>query len=164
MNSRYYDKIVGFTGHQELSAGTRENVQVMLLKWLSSWEKILGVTSLAAGSDQIFAECVLASSGQLLIVIPSHGYEGTFDNPVDLATYQELSRPAIDRIQLAFKEPSEAAYWAAGKRIVDMSDTLVAVWDGQPAGGLGGTAHVVAYAKKHNKEVVRIWPPGASRT
>lgn len=163
MSKSQYDKVVGFSGHQTLSPETREIVRAELMQALSRWRLILGVASLAAGGDQIFADCVLASGGKLLVVIPSHGYERAFDTPADLDHYQKLLASSKDTIQLPFPKPSEEAYWAAGRRIVDMADTLVAVWDGQPAGGLGGTADVVAYAKKHNKEVLRIWPQGATR-
>src|SRR5262249_44941963 len=125
--------------------------------------RIRVVTSLAAGSDQIFSECALATGSQLMVVIPCKGYERTFGDPLDLAAYRRLLAASIDTVRLPFQEPGEEAYWAAGKRIVDMTDTLIAVWDGQPAGGLGGTADVVEYAQTQNKKVIRIWPPGASR-
>ena len=44
---------------------------------------------------------------------------------------------------------------------VDRSGVLVAVWDGQPARGLGGTADVVARQRGVPMEV--IWPQGATR-
>ncbi len=163
MTTPHYDKVVGFSGHQEISAKTREMVRAALIKTLSKWGKTLAITSLAAGSDQIFAECALATGGQLMVIIPCQGYERTFSDPIDLAAYRRLLESSKDRVQLPFQEPSEEAYWAAGKRIVDTADTLVAVWDGRPAGGLGGTADVVNYAEKQNKEVLRVWPPGASR-
>ena len=40
---------------------------------------------------------------------------------------------------------------------------LVAVWDGQPARGLGGTADVVAYARQRGVPMEVIWPQGATR-
>jgi hypothetical protein len=163
MTTPHYDKIVGFSGHQALSAETRETIRDALMEKLPKWEKILAVTSLAAGGDQIFAECALATGGQLMVVIPCEGYESTFKDPSDLASYRRLLKSSTGQVRLPFPEPSEEAYWAAGKRIVDMADILIAVWDGQPAGGLGGTADVVKYAEKLNKEIVRIWPPGATR-
>jgi len=130
---------------------------------LSKWGKILAVTSLAAGGDQIFAECALATGGQLMAIIPCEGYERTFSDPTNLATYRRLLNSSKNKVLLPFQEPSEEAYWAAGKRIVDTAYMLVAVWDGLPAGGLGGTADVVKYAEKQNKEVLRVWPFGARR-
>jgi hypothetical protein len=158
-----YDKNIGFSGHQSLSAETRGAVRTALIQAFSKWGQVLAVTSLAAGSDQIFAECALAAGNDLMVVIPCDRYEGTFANSDDLATYRELLKSSVERIQLSFPAPSEEAYWAAGRRIVDVTDVLVAVWDGLPAGGLGGTADVVHYAENHHKEVLRIWPSGASR-
>jgi hypothetical protein len=43
------------------------------------------------------------------------------------------------------------------------SDQLWAVWDGQPARGYGGTADVVAAAHGNGLPVQVIWPPGAHR-
>ena len=51
----------------------------------------------------------------------------------------------------------------AGKVVVDRSSVLLAVWDGQPSRGLGGTADVVAYARQRGVPVTVIWPEGASR-
>jgi hypothetical protein len=156
-------EIVGFSGHQTLSTRTRSLVRKALMRELSRRQNFLAATSLAAGSDQIFAECVLASGNQLIAVIPCQGYELGFDNSVAVAKYRELLDLAFDIIRLPFPEPSEEAYWTAGKRIVDMADVLIAVWDGHAAGGLGGTADVVDYAEKYHKRVVRIWPRGARR-
>jgi hypothetical protein len=162
-NLRDHREILGFSGHQALSTKTRSLVRSALMRELSSRQEFLAATSLAAGSDQIFAECALATGNQLMVVIPCQGYELSFSSPDEVAKYRELLNFAIDTVQLPFPELSEEAYWSAGRRIVDMADVLIAVWDGRPAGGLGGTADVVDYAKKHNKQVIRIWPPGASR-
>jgi len=37
------------------------------------------------------------------------------------------------------------------------------VWDGQGAGGRGGTADVVNYARNRGIETLVVWPPGARR-
>lgn len=123
----------------------------------------LGVTSLAAGADQEFADEVVRLGGSLWAVIPSRDYETTFTSLVTLHRYESL----LDRSALVefmdFPEPSEEAYLAAGRRVVDLSDVVVAVWDGLPAKGKGGTADVVAYAARCQKPIVRIWPKGVRR-
>ncbi|MGW5646007.1 hypothetical protein ACWEV3_27990 [Saccharopolyspora sp. NPDC003752] len=40
---------------------------------------------------------------------------------------------------------------------------MLAVWDGQPARGFGGTADVVDSARKRGVDVTVIWPDGARR-
>ncbi|NJP95187.1 hypothetical protein HCN51_38110 [Nonomuraea sp. FMUSA5-5] len=52
---------------------------------------------------------------------------------------------------------------AAGARMLDDADVLFAVWDGQPARGYGGTADVVAEARRQGVSVRVIWPEGARR-
>jgi hypothetical protein len=42
-------------------------------------------------------------------------------------------------------------------------DRLVAVWDGLPARGVGGTAEVVADARELGLPVEVVWPAGAWR-
>lgn len=46
-----------------------------------------------------------------------------------------------------------SAYFDCGKRVVDESDLLIALWDGQPPRGAGGTADVVGYARTLGKPV-----------
>ena len=64
---------------------------------------------------------------------------------------------------LEHTESTEQAHMDAGKVVVDRSSVLLAVWDGQPSRGLGGTADVVAYARQRGVPVTVIWPEGASR-
>jgi hypothetical protein len=42
----------------------------------------------------------------------------------------------------------EEAYEATGLYVVEHSDVLIAVWDGRPARGRGGTASIVATARE----------------
>ncbi|MFG2777635.1 hypothetical protein ACGFY7_07180 [Streptomyces prunicolor] len=42
-------------------------------------------------------------------------------------------------------------------------DVLLAVWDGRPARGYGGTADVVTYAREHDVPVRVLRPEGATR-
>lgn len=124
---------------------------------------IIGVCSLAVGSDQLFATEVLREGGQLHAVVPCKRYETTFAGSESLSRYESLLRRAVLVEFGAFPGPSEEAFFAAGKRVVTLSDRLLAVWDGKPARGRGGTADVVAYATALGKEVVVIWPRGGSR-
>jgi hypothetical protein len=51
----------------------------------------------------------------------------------------------------------------AGEILVGLSDELLAVWDGLPARGDGGTADTVAYALGVHVPVTVLWPEGAAR-
>ena len=64
----------------------------------------------------------------------------------------------LDRV-----ESTEDAHMEASSAMLTTADRLFAVWDGKPARGYGGTADVVAYARRHGKPVHVIWPTGAER-
>jgi len=154
---------VGFTGHQGLSASTEVSVRSALETLVNRLSPLAGVCSLAEGSDQIFAQAVLDTGGTLVVVVPCHGYEQTFAHGAVLADYRNLLAKASQVVELDFADPSEEAFWAAGKRVVLEAERLVAVWDGKPAGGLGGTADVVEFALGRGMEVDIVWPKGAAR-
>ena len=65
--------------------------------------------------------------------------------------------------RLDYAEPSEEAFLAAGTSVVDNCEALIAVWDGKPARGLGGTADIVRYARDSGKAVRIVWPDGIDR-
>jgi len=154
---------LGVTGHQVLPTTVLALIKADLQEAVDrAGTNATGVTSLAAGSDQLFAREVLAAGGQLYAVLPCQGYAATFDGS-DQVTYQDLLEQAETVETLPFAEPSEQAFYAAGRRVVDLCDLLLAIWDGQPARGLGGTADVVTYARQSGREVRVIWPAGTSR-
>lgn len=154
---------IGFTGHQRLTASTEILVRGAIDAYLNDLGAVRGICSLAEGSDQIFGSAVAQAGGDLVLVVPCDNYESTFASSHSLAEYQRLRGLADSVIELAHAEPSEEAYWDAGKRTVDEADCVLAVWDGKPAVGLGGTADVVAYARECGKGIKVIWPDGSVR-
>lgn len=155
---------LGISGHQDLSPAIITFVRPAMVKIISDQkDRIVGVSSLAVGADQLFAWIVLEHGGALHAIIPCDGYERTFAEPERLKDFQSLLARAAKRETLSYPEPSEEAFLAAGHRVVDNSDVLIAVWDGRPAGGKGGTADIVDYARGQNREVRVVWPPGVAR-
>ena len=118
----------------------------------------IGITSLAVGADQLYAEVLRKANIPYIAIIPSADYETTFQNTDNLGRYQELLRNASERIQLPFEKPSETAFYEAGKQIANLSDMLLAIWNGLPAKGLGGTGDIVKYALSIKKPVVHLNP------
>jgi hypothetical protein len=57
---------------------------------------------------------------------------------------------------LDFAEPTEKAFYEAGKEVVNRSEILIAVWDGKAARGLGGTADIVHFAQSRSKRVLHL--------
>jgi len=155
---------VGVSGHQHLPPAALAFVKQGIARTLSQTSHdLLGITSLAAGADQIFADIVLAQGGQLHVIIPCLDYENSFESSGDRQKYCALLPRAGSIEALGFPAPSEEAFLAAGRRVVDLSDFLIAVWDGHPSRGKGGTADVVEYAKSLSKQIDIVWPAGVER-
>lgn len=151
---------VGITGHQRLAEPARwawvERELNCLLPTMAP--PLVGVTSLAAGADQLFAEAILRHGGSLEVVIPFPGYESTFAEGRDGERYVQLLRHASRTEVLGKHGSDEEAYLASGQRMVDLSELLIAVWDGLPAAGLGGTEDVVSYAVRRGKKTIHLNP------
>jgi hypothetical protein len=155
--------IVGVTGHQDVPPAALDYIRRALDTQLSSMAPLVGVCSLAAGGDQLFAEAILKQGGALNVVIPCWAYETAFSDQTDQEQYARLLKKADDVVRLDYPAPSEEAFFAAGKRVVDMADELIAIWDGQQARGHGGTADIVDYAQGRKKQIIIIWPEGVQR-
>src|SRR5690348_9707403 len=139
--------IAGITGHQDLgSEATVEWLSSALATIVGEYKIDEGITSLAIGADQLYAKILRERHIPYTAIIPSGGYETTFQNTDDFDRYHELLRNASATLQLPFEKPSEAAFYEAGKRTVQLSDMMIAIWNGRPAKGLGGTGDVVKYA------------------
>jgi hypothetical protein len=154
---------VGITGHRDLHDPTRGLVSTAIAMHLGEFGSVHGISSLAEGADQIFAEQVLKAGGTLTAVIPSAQYGRSFATTAGKAAYRRLRALASEVIQLPFRSPSAEAYWAAGQRVVELANVLVAVWDGRPSRGVGGTADIVAFAGQRGVPTTVVWPPGSRR-
>jgi len=157
-------KIIGITGHQEIPQEAIPFIQHGIRTIINGFQSnIVGVSSLATGADQLFASSILNVGGKLQAIIPCDKYETTFSRLSDLEMFNYLLNSSEVVIKLNYKSPSEDAFFDAGCMVVDTSEILLAVWDGQIAKGKGGTADIVKYANSKKKEVVIIWPLGIKR-
>jgi hypothetical protein len=121
------------------------------------------LTNLADGADQLFARAVLELGGALEVIVRAEQYRDGFPTEASKRGYDELLVHAQRVERLSFTESTEESHMAASQVIVDRCDLLLAVWDGQPARGHGGTGDVVQYARERGVPVEVIWPKGASR-
>lgn len=156
--------IVGITGHQEIPDDALAFVKRGITRVLSHYgSDITGLSSLASGADQLFAEAVLQNGGRLHAIIPCDEYDTTFEDEESLDRFRHLLARAEQVDRLEYPGPSEEAFLDAGRRIVELSQLLLAVWDGREVRGKGGTADIVRYARERQVEAVVIWPAGVVR-
>lgn len=153
---------IGVTGHQDLPPSVAVEVRSVVQELFQRYGRITGICSLAAGADQLAAEAILELGGEVEVVIPCDRYASTF-NAEALTKFNRLLSRATAVTVLPFPEPSESAFLAGGLVVVERSQRILAVWDGLPARGLGGTADVVKYAQALDRPVDVVWPAGEVR-
>ena len=131
-----------------------------LLRQLSG--EVIGVTCLARGADQLFARVILDAGGSIEVVLPESDYRTKIKSE-NVDRYDALLSEAESVHVMPFDTARREAYMAASEYLLSTVDEVIAVWDGGPSGGLGGTADVVAAARQRGLTVHVVWPPGAAR-
>ncbi len=154
---------VGVTGHSNLALDAVPVVQAELRRVLVERPGIVGVTCLARGADQVFARVVLDLGGQIEVVLPAADYRDRKVKPDNAADFDDLIAKAAAVETMPYDRSNREAYLAASEHVLSTVDAMVAVWDGGPSGGTGGTADVVDAARERGIPVTVVWPDGARR-
>jgi hypothetical protein len=92
-----------------------------------------------------------------LLPFKSSDYETTFGDASANGEYRALLDRAGEVVELpGTLTDSTAGYDAVGRLTVDRCHVLVAVWDGKPAAGRGGTPEIIQYALAQSHPVIWI--------
>lgn len=121
------------------------------------------VTSLAEGADQLVARAAVQRAFPVEVIVPAAGYADSLAEAEDRHQFAALLDHAASVRTLDHAEPTPDAYRDAGLAMLAEADLLIAVWDGEPARGTGGSAEIVARARELGLDVHVIWPPGYDR-
>lgn len=155
---------VGITGHQDIgSKNAVDWAKREIDKLIHEYGVTLGLTSLARGADQLYAQVLQNHRIPYVAIVPGKDYEATFSNEWR-DSYRHYLQHAEKITVLNHDKADEQAFFDAGKHVVDSSDLMIAVWNGKPAKGLGGTADAVNYALSHNKQVLHLNPVNRTLT
>jgi hypothetical protein len=156
---------IGVTGHRHLTPETVEMVTRALgesIRRHATGRSLVGISCLAEGADQLFAEAVLAEGGELDAVVPAIDYRERMTEEARRG-FDRLAARARRVTWLPYAESKGPAYMAASLVLVERSDLLLAVWDGARSTSFSGTGDVVDYARQVGVPVEVIWPEGARR-
>lgn len=151
---------VGVTGHRHLASErtVEATVDQVLDRRLAGPVRAEVWTSLAEGADRLVARRVLERPDSDLVAVlplPADDYARDFETTESRAEFHDLLGRAR-RTEVVGADDTgtrESAYERAGHAVVDASDVLFALWDGEPSRGRGGTAEIVSYALAHDVEV-----------
>ena len=119
------------------------------------------VSPIAEGADRLVVEPALELGYELQCVLPFErdSYEKDFISDRSRAEFHDLLARATAVLELdGSYEPGpkrESAYERAGRVTLHQCDVLLAIWNGQPSAGRGGTAQIVAEALEH--EIPVAW-------
>ncbi len=116
------------------------------------------VSALAEGADMLFAQAAIELNYTLSAALPFHreAYRDDFSSPEVKANYDRLLGQAKSVYELDGVRGDPFAYRAVGRVLVEQSDILLAIWDGQPERGPGGTADVIRNARNAEVPIIAI--------
>jgi len=158
---------IGVTGHRLNRISQRQldqlapQVQQFLAQIaVAARTPALGLVSgLAEGADRHLARLALDAGYALHAVLPfaRETYAHDFSGSASRTQFNELLARAGRVTELPGRPGFSAqAYRRAGHALLDEADVLLAVWDGQPAQGAGGTAEVVNEACRRRMPVIHV--------
>jgi len=167
--------VIGVTGHRNLETATclEERIAGILeaITRLAPSRKgtpvaMAALSPLAEGADRLVAKEILKREGTPLdVVLPmdKDDYSADFGVAGSRSEFEELLSRARS-VRCLSPSPSRAeAYASAGRYVVDHCDVLIALWDGKPEEGSGGTAEIVRYARTKRCPLFWIDTNGAGR-
>jgi hypothetical protein len=175
---------VGVTGHRNLEFERSDALQTMTevaldrIRCLFEPEGdatvvLTVVSALAEGADRLVARAVLGTQGgRLEAVLPfeEENYSKDFADEESKAAFLALCQrasvvvagPDMEAGQVDDPDARARRYEWAGRYVVDDCDVLLALWDGQPSRGRGGTAETLLYALEQSTPILCILTEGAT--
>ena len=156
--------VIGVTGHRKLRSADIPGLQAGVRAFLGDLQArfpelpLVLLSPLAAGSDQLAAQVALDMGLRVIapLPLPVELYRDDFEDPLgrqllerQLAQVEVLELPLRQGSTLqTVAQPGLARdqqYVQAGVFVSSHSHVLLAMWDGQESGRLGGTAQVLRF-------------------
>lgn len=147
---------VGITGHRDLVASEKPALEVRVRDLFSGLGNLYPdlslhlLTALAEGADSLVAKVAKEEGIPFTAVLPmaQADYENDFESDISLTEFRKLLSGAERVIELSHGSEEigrNSQYAQSGLFISNHCQVLVALWDGKPNDGVGGTAHIVNY-------------------
>lgn len=124
-----------------------------------SRQPIQVISALAEGADRIVVEAAILVDVPFRVILPfpAADYADDFASDASKQRFLELLEfaQATDTLVFAEQRKRSDGYVAVGDALLASADVLLAIWDGEPARGHGGTADVVRQAL--DKRIPVLW-------
>lgn len=154
---------IGVTGHrilanlEKIDAGVEQALRRIEQEFPG--EPVTVISALAEGADRIVARHVLARAGARLVVplpLAKPDYLTDFQTAESRAEFLMLLQRAALVEQMPSTATRDQAYEAAGEYVLNNSDVLITIWDGETAQGQGGTGEIVARARERRLPIAWV--------
>ena len=147
---------IAVTGHRDVVIDETLLLQLddFFREMSKKYEHIILLSALADGADQCVAESALKYENiDLKVPLPlrEEFYLETIDNKENFYTLAKSAKETFEVPKVC-----ENPYENLGHYLVDNSDVLLALWDSDYNGKVGGTGEVIKYAKELNKSIIHI--------
>lgn len=160
---------IGIIGHRNLQDEhqVEEQIENKIQELLSARKAIEfeAYSSIAYGADTLFVRVAEKHKAKIKLILPfpKAEYKETFVTENSEKTEERLNEfeklceryiPEIVNEEIPKNEAERNQnYFDCGKALIDKSEVLIAIWDGFPVDGIGGTAQILEYAYSEKKEV-----------
>lgn len=123
----------------------------------------IALSPLAEGADRIFAQAAVDTGMRLDAIFPfqEDDYRTTFLSPHSDDYFQLKDQAHNIHLMNGDIKHMDQGFYELGRSLVEASSLLVAIWDGPPGQGKGGTPEVIELAKASGKPVVWIRADGS---
>lgn len=123
-------------------------------------------TAMAPGADMLVSRLAAERGFRLNAILPFRReiYETDFSVEERAAFVEMYDGDTVDtrtELDVTAEAGDTAGYAAVGSALLDYCDILIALWDGKPAAGPGGTAQVVGEALARRQIVLHVKPDGS---
>ena len=148
---------IAVTGHRDVVIDETLLLQLdnFFREMSKKYEHIILLSALADGADQCVAESALKYENiDLKVPLPFREelYLETIDNKENFYTLVQSAKETFEVPKVC-----ENPYENLGYYLVDNSDVLLALWDGDYNGKVGGTGQVVTFAKEVDRQLTILY-------
>jgi hypothetical protein len=159
--------VIGVTGHRKVEnqpkltktvRAAMQNINQMLPPLQNTPLTLCVLSPLAEGADRLVVREILKipeSTLEVVLPMEKDDYMQDFKTSKSKNEFEKLLSQAGSVRTLPAKAKRTEAYEQAGRYIVNQCDVLIALWDGKPVAGQGGTEEIVNYAR--NTKCPLIW-------
>jgi hypothetical protein len=160
--------VIGVTGHRNLEnqpalnkaiRSAIQSITQMLPPMHGTSVGLCVLSPLAEGADRLLVKEILKipeSTLEVVLPLEKDDYMQDFETSESREEFEKLLSQASSIRALSPKAERTEAYQQVGRHVVDQCDVLIALWDGKPAAGQGGTEEIVRYARETDCPLIWI--------